>query len=135
MTDEAMSEEEGTDDLAAEEEEEIKGFISAISNAAAEEEEEEERFVEGRIQIEGIGDLERGGSTLFYLHQEDNRNILIILSANRETNKDAFEILLENELIECQAAPQIAVCQTDDPEGEDLPPSVRSDRINKILIV
>jgi hypothetical protein len=101
---------------------------------AAKKGKDEERFIEGRIQIAGVGDLERGGSTLFYLNQEDNRNILLILSDTAETNRDAFDILLKNKLLECQAAPQIAVCQTDDP-NDDLPPSLRSNRINKILVV
>ena len=94
----------------------------------------EQRFIEGRIQIEGVGDLERGGSSLFYLHQEGGRNIMLILSDTPDTNADAFELLLENQLIDCQATAQIAVCQTESPE-EDLPPSIRSTRIDKILIV
>ena len=107
--------------------------VSFVTTAPVEEG-EEARFIEGRVQIEGVGDLERGGSTLFYLHQEDDRNILIVLSDDPDTNADAFEILLKNQLIECQAAPQIAVCQTADPD-EELPPSLRSTRIDKILIV
>ncbi|HEX9923758.1 MAG TPA: hypothetical protein VGD99_13960, partial [Anaerolineae bacterium] len=43
---------------------------------------EEERFIDGRIKIAGVGDLERGGSTLFYLHQTLDQNVLIILSDN-----------------------------------------------------
>jgi hypothetical protein len=95
---------------------------------------EEERFVDGRIQIKGVGDLERGGSTLFYRHKEDGRNILIILSDTPDTNADAFELLLDNELADCLVSPNIAVCQTEEPGGE-LPPSLRSNRIDKILIV
>jgi len=94
----------------------------------------EDRFVDGRIQIEGIGDLERGGTTLFSLHKEDERNVLIILSDNPETNADAFEILFDNELQNCTARSNLAVCQTQKPGG-DLPPSLRSTRIDNILIV
>jgi hypothetical protein len=95
---------------------------------------EEERFIDGRIQVKGVGDWERGGSTLFYLHQDAGRNVLIILSDNPDTNADAFELLLDNKLAECLANPMIAVCQTKKPDGE-LPPSLRSSRINRILIV
>ena len=94
----------------------------------------EERFIDGRIQIDGIGDLERGGSTLFYLHQEENHNVLIILSDNPDTNADAFEILLNNELQSCVASPSLAVCQTEKPDGE-MRPSLRSTRIDNILVV
>ncbi|MBN1993256.1 MAG: hypothetical protein JW953_11170 [Anaerolineae bacterium] len=94
----------------------------------------EERFIDGRIQVEGMGELERGGSTLFYLHQEPERNVLIILSDNLDTNADAFELLLDHEFTDCQASPTIAVCQTQEPGGE-LPPSLRSYRIDTILIV
>jgi hypothetical protein len=95
---------------------------------------EEERFIDGRIQIEGIGDLERGGSTLFYLYQEKDRNVLIILSDNPDTNADAFKLLTDNKVGDCLASPMIAVCQTEEPGGR-LPPSLRSFRIDKILIV
>ncbi|MDX1520305.1 MAG: hypothetical protein R3264_01600, partial [Anaerolineae bacterium] len=94
----------------------------------------EDRFIEGRVKIKGIGDLERGGSTLFYLHQDGERNILVVLSDNADTNADAFDILIDNKLLECQASPQIAVCQTEKPD-EELPPSLRSSRIDKILVV
>ncbi len=97
-------------------------------------EEEEGRFIEGRIQIEGMGDLERGGATLFYLHQDQGRNILIILSQDQEANEDAFDLLLQNELSDCLLSPMVAVCQTVSPE-ERLPPSLRSNRIQKVLIV
>jgi hypothetical protein len=105
---------------------------SPVSNAPANN--DEERFIEGRVRIRNVGDLERGGSTLFYLYQEGSRNILIILSDNSDTNADAFDLLLDRKLLECQATSQIAVCQTEDP-NEDLPPSLRSNRIAKILIV
>ncbi len=95
---------------------------------------EEERFIDGRIQIEGIGDLERGGSTLFSLHQADNRNILIILSDTPDTNADAFELLLTGELSGCAAGPTVAVCQTQEPGGDFLP-SLRRSRIDTILVV
>ncbi len=94
----------------------------------------EDRFVKGRIQIEGVGDLERGGSTLFYLNREHNRNIVIILSDNPETNADAFNVLLENRLDECRVSATVAVCQTQEPDG-GLPPSLRSKRIDKVLVV
>jgi hypothetical protein len=94
----------------------------------------EDRFVAGRIQIKGIGDLERGGSTLFYLDRQDGRNILIILSDTPETNADAFDIVFENRLSECRLSANIAVCQTQEP-GDELPPSLRSKRIDKILVV
>lgn len=95
---------------------------------------EAERFIDGRIRIEGIGDLERGGSTLFYLDHSNNRNILIILSDNPDTNADAFQLLFDNKLGECLASPIIAVCQTKKPGGKLLP-SLRSTRIDKILVV
>lgn len=94
----------------------------------------EERFVTGRIQIEGIGDLERGGSTLFYLDRKDGRNVVIILSDTPETNADAFSVLFENRLSECRMSDTIAVCQTQEPGGE-VKPSLRSRRINNILVV
>lgn len=91
-------------------------------------------FVEGRIQIEGVGELERGGSTLFYRHQVDDRNLLIILSDNPDTNADAFALLMDNQINECLVGSNIAVCQTEDPSGKQ-PPSIRSTRIDKILVV
>lgn len=94
----------------------------------------EDRFIDGRIKIAGVGDLERGGSTLFYLDQRPDQNVLIILSNNPDTNADAFDLLLKNELADCQASPVIAVCQTEKPDGK-LSPSLRSSRIDKILIV
>ncbi len=115
--------------LAAEE-----GFGSSFTNVSDKPADDKERFINGRIQIDGIGDLERGGSTLFYLNQEDSRNVLIILSDTRDTNEDAFKLLLDNKLSECQATPQIAVCQTEDPD-EKLPPSQRSNRIDKVLVI
>jgi hypothetical protein len=113
------------------EEEADKNKIALINDEPPD---EEERFIDGRIQIEGIGDLEQGGSTLFYLHQEKDRNVLIILSDNPDTNADAFKLLADNELGDCLASPMIAVCQTEEPGGR-LPPSLRSFRIDKILIV
>jgi hypothetical protein len=95
---------------------------------------EEERFVRGRIQIEGVGQLERGGATLFYVNQEAGRNVLIILSDTPKTNADAFDLLFENRLSECRLSSTVVVCQTQEPDGE-LPPSLRSKRIDKILVV
>ncbi|MFN8456903.1 MAG: hypothetical protein U0401_19940 [Anaerolineae bacterium] len=94
----------------------------------------EARFVTGRIQIQGIGDLERGGSTLFYLDRQEGRNVLIMLSDTPETNADAFDILFENRLSECRLSDTMAVCQTQEP-GDELTPSLRSKRINNILVV
>ena len=94
----------------------------------------EDRFIEGRIQIKGVGDLERGGSTLFYLYRNQGRNVLIILSDNPKTNTDGFNILLKNQLDKCLLSSTIAVCQTEEP-GQQLPPSLRSTRINKVLVV
>jgi hypothetical protein len=94
----------------------------------------EDRFIEGRIKIKGVGDLERGGSTLFYLYRDRGRNVLIILSDSPTTNTDAFIKLFKNQINECQVSPTIAVCQTEEP-GQQLPPSLRSTRINKILVV
>jgi hypothetical protein len=94
----------------------------------------EDRFITGRIQIEGVGDLERGGATLFYLNQEEGRNVLIILSDTPETNADAFELLFDNRLSECGLTSTLGVCQTQEPDG-GLPPSLRSKRIDKILVV
>jgi hypothetical protein len=113
------------------EEETEQNKIAFISDEPPE---EEDRFIDGRIQVEDIGDLERGGSTLFYLHQEKDRNVLIILSDNPDTNADAFGLLADNELSDCLVSPMIAVCQTEEPD-ERLPPSLRSFRIDKILIV
>ncbi len=95
---------------------------------------EEASFVEGRIQIEGIGELEKGGSTLFHLHEDGDRNILIILSANSDTNADAFDLLIDQEFTDCMVNPTTAICQTEEP-GDRLPPSLRSFRIDNILIV
>lgn len=94
----------------------------------------EDRYITGRIQIQGIGDLERGGSTLFYLDRTEGRNVLIILSDTPETNTDAFNILFENRLSKCRLSDIIAVCQTQEPGGE-LAPSLRSKRINNLLVV
>jgi hypothetical protein len=94
----------------------------------------EDRFITGRIRIEGVGELERGGSTLFYLDQKEGRNILIILSDTPETNSDAFDLLFENKLSDCRLSNTVAVCQTQEPGGE-LPPSLRSKRVNKVLVV
>jgi hypothetical protein len=91
-------------------------------------------FVEGRIQMSGVGELELGGSTLFYLHREADRNVLIILSDNPDTNADAFELLLDHEFTSCLAGPFVAVCQTEEPNKQESP-SVRSSRIDKILVV
>ncbi|HXV99457.1 MAG TPA: hypothetical protein VEC93_13625, partial [Anaerolineae bacterium] len=94
----------------------------------------EDRFISGRIRIAGVGELERGGATLFYLHQEAGRNVLIMLSDTPDTNADAFNLLFENRLSECRLSNTIAVCQTQEPDGQ-LPPSLRSKRIDKVLIV
>jgi hypothetical protein len=94
----------------------------------------EMRFVDGRIEIAGMGNLERGGATLFYLYREENRNILIFLSDTPDTNEDAFKVLFKNELSTCTASPTIAVCQTQEPGGK-LPPTLRRSRIDNILIV
>ena len=95
---------------------------------------EEERYVKGRIQIASVGDLEMGGATLFYLNRNHDRNILIILSESADTNADAFELLLENQLDTCRISATISVCQTQEPNG-GLPPSMRSTRIDSILVV
>lgn len=95
---------------------------------------EEDRFVSGRIRIEGVGELERGGSTLFYLDQKDGRNVFIILSDTPKTNTDAFDVLFQNRLGECRLSTTIAVCQTQEPDGQ-LPPSLRSKRIDRVLVV
>lgn len=91
-------------------------------------------FVEGRIQIEGVGELERGGSTLFYRYQDGNRNVLIILSANPDTNADAFKLLMDDELSTCTVGKAVAVCQTETPGKQEIP-SIRSTRVDKILVV
>ena len=106
-------------------------------NGAAEEEDtdKDQDFVEGRIKIEGIGDLERGGSTLFYLHQtEDNRNMLFVLSDNSDTNADAYDLLADQSFTDCLVNPMIAVCQTENPDKQLLP-SIRSTRVDKVLVV
>ncbi|MCB0197012.1 MAG: hypothetical protein KDJ65_34005 [Anaerolineae bacterium] len=107
--------------------------LSTVSSLEGEEG-DEEKFVQGRIQIEGVGELEQGGATLFYLHQEEDQNVLIILSNDAETNADAFGLLFDNKINECVVNATIAVCQTVDPE-QRLAPSVRSNRIDKILVV
>ncbi|HRV96688.1 MAG TPA: hypothetical protein P5526_31330, partial [Anaerolineae bacterium] len=98
--------------------------LTTVSSNLASEEEAEEDFVKGRIQIAGVGDLEQGGATLFYLDREADRNILIILSDTAETNADAFDLLLDNKFNECAVNTDIAVCQTANPE-QKLLPSVR----------
>jgi hypothetical protein len=96
--------------------------------------EEEDGFVRGRIAIEGVGDFEKGGTSLFYLVQEQGRNVLIILTDRHETAKDAFELLDNGKFAECLAGPRLAVCQTEKPE-EELGPSLRAETIQSILIV
>jgi hypothetical protein len=91
-------------------------------------------FVEGRIQIDGVGELERGGSTLFYRYQDGDRNVLIILSANPDTNADAFSLLMDDELSTCTVGEAVAVCQTESPGDKEIP-SIRSTRVDKILVV
>jgi hypothetical protein len=95
---------------------------------------QDQDFVEGRIRIGGVGELERGGSTLFHLDQSNGRNVLIILSDNPDTNAAAFELLLNGEFTQCLVSHTTAVCQTEEPDKRQLP-SVRSTRINKILVV
>ncbi|MCK6627581.1 MAG: hypothetical protein L6R45_20675 [Anaerolineae bacterium] len=95
---------------------------------------EEDRFITGRIRIAGVGELERGGATLFYLNQSEGRNVLIILSDTPQTNTDGFDMLFDNRLSECRLSAAIAVCQTQEPDGQ-LPPSLRSKRIDKVLVV
>jgi hypothetical protein len=107
--------------------------LAPVSDKAGEDE-EPERFLDGRIHIAGVGDLERGGSSLFYLHRAEGRNILLILSASPDTNKAAFDLLLDGGLTDCLVSPTIAACQTEAAE-EKLPPTRRSDRIDKILVV
>jgi len=94
----------------------------------------DQEFVDGRIQIAGVGELERGGSTLLYWHRAGDQNILIILSDNPDTNTDAFNQLLDNKLNECEISATVAVCQTQNPVTK-LPPSLRKTRIDKILVV
>ena len=118
---------------------EITGTEFAVEENGKEVEEEDtdkdQDFVEGRIKIKNIGDLEQGGSTLFYLHQtDDNRNMLFILSDNPDTNADAYDLLTDHSFTDCLVNPLIAVCQTEIPDKQ-LQPSVRSTRINKVLIV
>lgn len=119
------------EDLTAEADEALE--ISTISTNLSEEDAAED-FIKGRIQIKGVGELEQGGATLFYLHQEADQNILIILSDDAETNGDAFGLILNSEIGECIVNSTTAICQTTDPE-QQLPPSVRSSRIDKILVV
>jgi len=121
-------EEDVAEDATAEEE-----TISQVSDDPAADDKDQE-FVEGRIQIGGVGELELGGSTLFYLHQEAGRNMLIMLSDNPSTNADAFELLLDGEFTDCLVSANIAVCQTEEPDKRQLP-SVRSTRVDKILVV
>lgn len=96
--------------------------------------EEEDRFIRGRIAIEGVGEFEQGGTSLFYLLQEQGRNALIILTDRHKTAEDAFELLDSGEFVECLASPQMAVCQTQKPE-EELGPSLRAEKVQSILIV
>lgn len=112
----------------------VSDIILDETNGGGGDEETDQEFVEGSIQIEGVGQLERGGSTLFYLDQHNGQNVLIILSDSPTTNADAFELLLEKKLNECVVGPAVAVCQTKDPTGK-LPPSLRSSRIDKVLVV
>ena len=62
------------------------------------------------------------------------RNVLLILSDNSDTNADAFELLLDQKFTECSVSENVAVCQTEDPDKK-LAPSIRSNRIDKILVV
>jgi len=126
--------EESPEKLALATEEAQSSDTVALVNATATNENQDQGFIEGRIKIGGMGELERGGSTLFYLYQAEGRNILIILSDNPDTNADAFDLLLKGDYADCLASPTIAVCQTEQPDKRQLP-SVRSTRIDKILVV
>jgi hypothetical protein len=96
--------------------------------------EEEDGFVRGSIAIEGVGQFEQGGTSLFYLLQEPGHNVLVVLTDRHETAEDAFELLDSGEFAECLAGPNLAVCQTQEP-GERLGPSQRAEKIESILIV
>jgi hypothetical protein len=120
--------------LAEAESSELDRVVTRVTDSPSDEQDEDSEFVEGRIQIKGMGELESGGSTLFYLHQEPERNVFIILSDNPDTNADAFELLLENEFGACTAGAFVAVCQTEEPD-QRLAPTLRSTRIDKILVV
>jgi hypothetical protein len=105
-----------------------------VADTLADDEDLDQDFIDGRISIAGVGELERGGSTLFQLHRDGDRNILILLSDTPDTNADAFELLLDDELGDCTVGETVAVCQTGTP-GKALPPSIRSTRVDKILVV
>ncbi len=131
---EMLAEDEDNDDEALEEEEDDEEEAFAHVSAEEPDKDADQDFVEGRIEIEGVGELEMGGSTLYSLHKDGDRNIIVILSDNPDTNADAFELLLSNEFAECTASATVAVCQTEEPDKADLP-SVRSTRVDKILVV
>lgn len=123
--------------LDREEDEEQSAGTQARAAAVTSQEviaEEGDRFVRGRIAIEGVGEFEQGGSSLFYLWQDQGRNALIILTDRHQTAEDAFGLLESGEFVECLASPQMAVCQTQEPE-EELGPSLRAEKIQSILIV
>jgi hypothetical protein len=96
--------------------------------------EEEDGYVKGRIAIEGVGEFEQGGTSLFYLLQEQGHNVLVVLTDRHDTAEDAFELLDSGEFAECLAGPHLAVCQTQEP-GEPLGPSQRAEKIESILVV
>jgi hypothetical protein len=120
------------------EDEEALADTQAAAASTAEREsdvlEEEDGFVRGRIAINGVGEFEQGGTSLFYLLQEPGHNVLVVLTDRHETAEDALDLLDSGEFAECLAGPRLAVCQTQEP-GEQLGPSQRAEKIESILIV
>lgn len=70
----------------------------------------EEDFIAGYIEIEGVGKLEKAGSTLFFLSRSSQQRAFILLTDTRETLAASLEILLEGKLSACQLDPEIALC-------------------------
>lgn len=63
------------------------------------------------IAIEGLGQLEQEGASLFYLHKSSDGLALILLAQTEETLEEALDILLEERLADCQISPDTAVCR------------------------
>ena len=66
------------------------------------------------INLQDIGEIDRSGSVLFHLHQEDNGAYqLIILVDSAEDLERGVSLLLEDEFERCVLRPQTALCSPD----------------------
>lgn len=76
---------------------------------------------QGQITLEGVGSLERGGTTLFHLHRaEDGPYQLYLLATDEIILSDGLALLLEDKLTECMVTPVTALCALAELE-EELP--------------